>query len=362
MKSFVLNRYLIGEFLKSFLNIVLIFVALGLIMNLFEEINFFRKFDIGIATPIGLSFMIIPSILVNMLPFIVFLSSMMTFIKLKNNRDLISIKVLGFSNLKFLTLFSSTAFVLGVLTLFAINPLTSAILKSYVDIKGKYDMYKNHLASITSNGIWIKEKIDGKTQIVKAEALEIDTLMNVSIYKFDENDVLIERIMAKKSNISNSQWITKDVVKYKFGSDRTIENFETLLVNSNYDKEKLNSIYSNLDTISFYKLIRNADKLIQKGYNPLLLKEKRHFYLSLPFFLILMVCLAGIFTLNDNDRRQNTYYILLSIITCVTVFYLKNFSTALGATERIPLVISVWSPVIILSIFCSVGVLQINDK
>jgi len=94
----------------------------------------------------------------------------------------------------------------------------------------------------------------------------------------------------------------------------------------------------------------------------LLLKKKRHFYLSLPFFLILMVCLAGIFTLNDNDRRQNTYYILLSIITCVTVFYLKNFSTALGATERIPLVISVWSPVIILSIFCSVGVLQINDK
>ena len=42
--------------------------------------------------------MIIPSILVNMLPFIVFLSSMMTFIKLKNNRDLISLKVLGFSN------------------------------------------------------------------------------------------------------------------------------------------------------------------------------------------------------------------------------------------------------------------------
>ena len=114
--------------------------------------------------------------------------------------------------------------------------------------------------------------------------------------------------------------------------------------------------------LRYKELIRNADKLIQKGYNPLLLKEKKHFYLSLPFFLILMVCLAGIFTLNDNDRRQNTYYILLSIITCVTVFYLKNFSTALGATERIPLVISVWSPVIILSIFCSVGVLQINDK
>ena len=75
-----------------------------------------------------------------------------------------------------------------------------------------------------------------------------------------------------------------------------------------------------------------------------------------------MVCLAGIFTLNDTEKKQNTYYILLAIITCVLIFYLKNFSTALGATERIPLIISVWAPVLILSIFCSVGILQIYDK
>ena len=92
------------------------------------------------------------------------------------------------------------------------------------------------------------------------------------------------------------------------------------------------------------------------------LNEKRHFYLSLPFFLVLMVMLAGIFTLNSNDKRQNTYYLLLSIVVCVIIFYFKNFSTALGTTERIPLIISVWSPIIILTLFCSVGVMQINEK
>ena len=75
-----------------------------------------------------------------------------------------------------------------------------------------------------------------------------------------------------------------------------------------------------------------------------------------------MVFLAGIFTLNNNDKKQNSYYILLSIIACVVIFYLKNFSTALGTIERIPLVMSVWSPIMILTIFCSIGVLQINDK
>ena len=362
MKNFVLNKYLVNQFLKSFFNIILVFVALGLIMNLFEEINFFREFSINISIPIGLSLMVIPSMLVSIMPFIIFLSSMLVFIKLKNNRDLLAIKILGYSNTKFLLIFSSTAFFLGILTLSAINPLTSAMVKSYVDIKGKYDVYKNHLASITSNGIWIKEKIGESTHIIKADALNIDRLTNVSIYKFDESNILFERINAETADISDSKWVAKNVSKYKFGDENIKENFETLVIDSNYDEAKLNSIYSNLDTISFYKLIRNKDELIRKGYNPSLLEEKKHFYLSLPFFLVLMVCLAGMFTLNNNDKKQNTYYILLSIVACVVIFYLKNFSTALGITERIPLLVSVWAPVIILSLFCSVGVLQIYDK
>ena len=362
MNNFVLNRYLINQFLKSFMQVILVFIALGLIMNVFEEINFFRKFDVNLGIPLGLSFMVIPSMLVSILPFIIFLSSMLVFIKLKNNRDLISIKILGYSNMKFMYLFAVTAFVLGTFTLLAINPLTSVIVKSYVDIKGKYDIYKNHLASITANGIWIKERIGDSTQIIQARGLSFDKLDKISIYKFDENKVLFERINAKTSNISSTKWIAKNVTRYRFGDEDTQENFETLVINSNYDKEKLNSIYSNLDTISFYKLIRNKDELIQKGYNSSLLEEKKHFYLSLPFFLVFMVFLAGIFTLNDNEKKQNTYYILLSIVTCVVIFYLKNFSTALGTTERIPLLISVWAPVIILSIFCSAGLLQIHDK
>ncbi len=75
MKNYVLNKYLVSQFLKSFLNVVLVFIALGLIMNLFEEINFFRKFNVNISVPIGLSFMVIPSMLVGILPFIIFLSS-----------------------------------------------------------------------------------------------------------------------------------------------------------------------------------------------------------------------------------------------------------------------------------------------
>ncbi len=192
--------------------------------------------------------------------------------------------------------------------------------------------------------------------------LKDNFLIDVSIYKFNENNLLIERTEAKRANIRDTTWLVEDGYTIQF-QDKNIKNdFENLIFYSTFNREKLNSIYSNLDTISFYKLMTKSEELIARGYSSKLLKEKKHFYLSLPFFLVLMVLLSGIFTLNSNERRQNVYYVFLSIITCVIIFYFKNFSTALGATEKIPLLLSVWSPIIILFLFCSVGMIQINEK
>ena len=362
MNSFIVNKYLIGSFLKSFLNIALIFCCLGLVLNLFEEINYFKNYEVGILLPLGLSLMVIPSILIDLLPFILFLSSMWVFIKMKNNRDIIALKTFGFSNLNFLFLFSFATIFISIIIMFVLNPLTSATVKYYEDIKGKYDLDKSHLASINANGIWIKEIQKNNINIIKSERLEGDRLINLSIYKFDKDYVLLTRIEASEATISSNPWILQNGKEIDFKNKNNIKEFLTSEFDSTFSKDKLSSIYTNLNTISFYNLITNMDKLISKGYNQKLLQEKKHFYLSLPFFLILMVCLAGIFTLNSNDRRQNTYYILLSIIVCVIIFYFKNFSTALGTTEKIPLLVSVWSPVIILSLFCSVGVIQINEK
>jgi len=362
MKNFVINKYLTREFLKSFLNVLLIFCCAGLIMNLFEEINYFRKYDVGIGLPIQLSFMIIPSIIINMLPFILFLSSMWVLVKLKNNRDILSLRTFGISNGKFIFLFSLIAFIIGIIILIALNPVTSIAVKYYEDVKGSYDLDKSHLASINANGIWIKEKIKKNTNIIRSKALKDNFLIDVSIYKFDENNLLVERTEAKQANIRDTTWLIEDGYTIQF-QDKNIKNdFENLIFYSTFNREKLNSIYSNLDTISFYKLMTESKELVARGYNSKLLKEKKHFYLSLPFFLVLMVWLSGIFTLNSNERRQNVYYVFLSIITCIIIFYFKSFSTALGTTEKIPLMLSVWSPIIILFLFCSIGVIQINEK
>ena len=51
-KSLLINKYLIKEFSKTIGNMCLIFFALGCIINLFEEINFFKDLDVEIYLPV----------------------------------------------------------------------------------------------------------------------------------------------------------------------------------------------------------------------------------------------------------------------------------------------------------------------
>ena len=84
--------------------------------------------------------------------------------------------------------------------------------------------------------------------------------------------------------------------------------------------------------------------------------------LSLPFFLFLMTGLASILTLHTLKRSENLRFIILGLVISVLIYYFKDLSIALGQTDRIPLVLSIWAPVIALSLFTLVGVLQINEK
>ena len=80
------------------------------------------------------------------------------------------------------------------------------------------------------------------------------------------------------------------------------------------------------------------------------------------FFLFLMTALAAILTLNTLKKSDNFKFIVLGIIISVLIYYFKDLSLALGQTDRVPLVLAIWSPVIALSFFTFIGVLQINEK
>ena len=97
MNKIFLN-YLLKNFLKTVFIVVLIFYCFGLILNLFEEIEFFKNINVSILTPLILTSIFIPSMIIKILPFIIFISSMWFMLGIRNNKDLLTLKVFGYSN------------------------------------------------------------------------------------------------------------------------------------------------------------------------------------------------------------------------------------------------------------------------
>ena len=129
-----------------------------------------------------------------------------------------------------------------------------------------------------------------------------------------------------------------------------------------YDLDKITSLFSNSDTISFIDLVLNYQNLLNNGYSKQFLDRSYHAMLSLPFFLFLMTSLAAILTMHTNKKSENLKFIIIGLIMSVLIYYFKDLSIALGKTDRIPLILSVWAPVLALGFFTFIGVLQINEK
>ena len=357
----IINKYLVVNYLKIIANTILIFFSLGIILNLFEEIEFFKNLNQSFSLPVILSLSFIPTLIIELLPFIIFLASMFYFLQLKSNKDLLSIKLFGYSNLKIIIIVSLFAFLFGLFVLIAVNPVTSSLVRYYETEKSRHARDVDHLISINKNGVWIKEIDNFGYKIINAKKLEEDTLKKISIYFFDKNSNIIKRIESKSAVISENPWLMKNVIIYDL-KNNSKEELNTYEFKTEKLLDKINSLYRNLNTISFIDLIKDYRELNKIGYSKKLLNEQIHKFISLPFFLFIMVVLASIFTIGKVDTRHNYYYILLSILVSVIVFYFKDLSIALGQTEKINLALSIWMPVIVISLFCSIGVIQINEK
>ena len=359
----VLLNYILKGFLKSFLIVVAIFYCFGIILNLFEEIEFFKNSDSSFLTPLMLTSIFIPGMIIKLLPFIIFISSMWFMIKIRNNTDLLTLKIFGYSNMKIFFILAIFSFILGWFILLTINPITSAMSTFYEKTKSNYSRDIDHLINFNKNGLWIKEELSQKKRIISAERPDGYNLINLKIFHFNKESKLLEKIFAEKAFIKENTWQLINVnifhVKEEIVYKEFVKNYE---IKSIYNYKKINSLFKNFDTLSFFRIIAKKNNLLDLGYSEAFLKESFHKMVSLPFFLFFMTALASIITMSTLKRDDSFKLILGGLTICVITFYFKDLSLALGQTERIPMILSIWSPIIALSFFATIGILQINEK
>ena len=357
MKVYI--KYLSSIFFKSLFFVFIIMLSLVFLLNILTELEFFKDIKIGITYTLFLSLLNSPSLIFEMFPFILLISIQLFFIKIYDHKEIEIFKYSGLKNSKIL-------FILGLLTLFTgllvstvFYNLSSNLKNLYLEIKSNYTIDGKYLAVITKNGLWIKDKINDKILITNSSYIEGNYLIENFITEFDNEFKVIRNIQSEKINILKNKWIIEQAKVYK---NNNYDDIEKLKLETNFNSERIQSLYSNLSALSLIELYELRNNYKKLNYSIIDIDLHLIKIFAYPLFLLLITLFASSIMLTTKEIKSTTIKILIGLFFSVIIYYLNNFSYVLGSTEKISLVLSVISPMLILATINCLMLYKANEK
>ena len=357
MKTYI--KFLVITFLKSFINIFLIMLSLVFVLNILKEIEFFSNTEVNSFYPIYLSLMNAPSVVFEMFPFIFLISTQFFFIKLFNNNEINIFKYSGLRNLKIISIVGSLSLVLGFVIIFLFYNLSSNLQSYYLEIKNQYSKDKTYLAVINKNGLWIKDIYNDNISIINSALIQENFLRETIITTFDKNYEPIRNIKSDKIDIKKNKWLVHNATIFEENTNKNVDLFE---LNTNFNLKMIESLFSNLSSLSILQLIDLRNNYKSLNYSIVDVEMQINKIFTYPIYLTLMTILSSIIMFNTKRFKSNTFKIVIGLFFSVTIYYISNFFNVMGTTEKIPLIFAIWVPLIFLAIINALMLVKINAK
>ena len=360
-----INRYIIKEYIKSLLTVLAVMLSIIILINLLDEFNFFKsKKDLKFIFFIIFTILKIPNVLINLFPFIVLFAGIVFYLKIYNYNEVISLRVMGYSNIQIILIPALTSFVIGYLIVFLIVPFSSSMVKYYEELRSQYNDTKN-LVFVNETGIWIIDKNEKEKNIIRIEKINKDfsTISRLTIYNYDFSNNFIKRIDANEGIIKDKNWQLNKVhiitANKKNNKENYLANYTYI---SNININELKNVYKNTETTSLLDINKEMLILEDKGYSTTDLRIRYQKLISLPIYLLAMSILSGLMIINlgktSNYLKYGTYGVLISII----IYFLNDLSITVAKSGIISVDFSVWIPIFLIILINLVGITQVNAK
>ena len=360
-----INRYIINEYMKSLFVVIAVMLSIILLINLLDEFNFFKsKKDLKFIFFLIFTVLKIPNVLINLFPFIVLFAGIVFYLKIYNHNEVISLRVMDYSNIQIILIPALTSFVIGYVIVFLIVPFSSSMLRYYEDLRSEYNETKN-LVFVNETGIWILDKNEKEKNIIRIEKINKDfsVVSQITIYNYDASNNFIRRIDASEGIINDKNWLLNKVniisINKKNNKDNYLNNYN---YTSNVNISELKNVYKNTETTSLLDINKEMLILEDKGYSTIDLRIRYQKLISFPVYLLAMSILSGLMIINlgktSNYLKYGSYGVIISII----IYFLNDLSITIAKSGIISVDFSVWIPIFLIILINLVGITQVNAK
>tara|TARA_Y100001970_G_scaffold294360_1_gene451473 strand:+ start:3588 stop:4661 length:1074 start_codon:yes stop_codon:yes gene_type:complete len=297
--------------LSILLIIIIFFNFIELSRTLKEEDKHFNNF-------IYLSIIKIPTIINEVSPFAVIISTAFIFRYLINNNELISMRNLGFSIFDIFQPIVMGVFTFGLIILLFLNPFSSFLKSKYDNIlKDNNNMYSINLSG---ESLWIKNKdyINKSLYYINIEKFDVKKsyAQNIKILETNKNFF----INALSGEINNKLFYLSSVNYFDFIND--IYSYkDKMVLKLNFSQENIIDSLIDYKNVPYYNYIQHTNNL--KKFN-LYSSEIGLYYLSeilKPFFIVMLSFVVMGFSAKFK-RNENFFKILFFAVLVGFLFFI----------------------------------------
>lgn len=363
----ILGKYLTRQLILNFLGVLLMIIGVILMFDIIELLRrTAERTDVDFLFILKMAFSKLPRTFELVFPFVMMIAAMITFWKVSRSNEFVVMRAAGVSVWGFLTPILSAVFIVGMLNIMVINPISSYLYEVYETMDYRFKTKNPNAVLFSNKGLWIREAAeDGKILVLEAKSVrqEEDMLLlrKVSLLEMNRNSQLLRRLEAYAAELHDQQIEMKDVKIFETGKPTvTINNFD---YKTSLSIERIKENFIDPEAISFWNLPDTIEFYEKSGFSVVRHKMR---YLSLwasPFLLMAMVLVAAIFALRGNVRRGGVMYLIVGgISTGFIVYFMSQVIYAFGINNYIPIWLAVWAPTMIISMIATSLLLHLEGN
>jgi len=345
-----LARYFSARFLAAMVAMFLICCVLIFFVDFVEMLRRAGNYsgDIPGILLVWITLLRLPSFSELTLPFAVLIGTIAIFLMLSRSSELVVLRAAGVSVWQFTLPAIIVAFVLGVIFVLLYNPVAAAARgeaeRLYAAAFGKEEsvLKTNHKA-----GAWLREDgIDGPSVVHALQVLNQGLELNdVTVFQYDRNQALTERIEAKRAVLKNGRWELEDA--WVSAVEREPALYHRYLLSTYLTPTQVRDSLGTAFSISFWDLPNFIEISERAGLPATQYRIQYQLLLSRPFLLVTMVLIAATCSLKGfrfgNVQINAIFGLAAGFGFFVFAQISRNFAMA-GLTSAAA---AAWVPVII---------------
>ncbi|MEQ9115179.1 MAG: LptF/LptG family permease [Rickettsiales bacterium] len=332
--------YLCRNFLLSVLvatsGVASVFILSNLVDILKKTVRVSHEHNIGFLKIMSLVVSKVPYLLQESSPYIIFIGAILAFQKLSRKNEYTVLKSCGLSFWQFIMPFIFTGFLLGVLIVTIINPVSSIFLNHYNKQHAK--LIGNDYMSFAFNDgkMWLVDKIQSSKEkrFVNSQSLNFENMKfgTTSFITLDQNFQFKERILSSSAKLIDDKWVLENVTVYT--PRKKPSNIKSLILNTRLKTDDIKNNFLEPESISIWEMPYLITQLNKSGYSTLKHISFLYRLINKPLMICCLILIAASFSLKSGRHIKSSLLMIKGIFLALTAFLLAELSF-LSATNGI---------------------------